>query len=269
MHRLGPLCGHRRDEYRQYIHLFARSLNDPIVLRLHGARMVSTARLFAYSTRRHVSEVTREEIECLAAAMEAARLAYLQIGSKFRPLKGDNDIDLRSVVNRASPVGGHWPFQAMGTSQLTQAVRRAVIDGVLVFVPRPEELRACVEAIEASRYRRSVWRSPAQENRFDPRQEAQRMMGRPPRTPSPDTPLSNAQPFDWEPEAPSDVTQQLSGSEGTPRSNQAQNKQTGDIAKILRLTPGQARQLHNEISGEGLGFHEIMERAKDMFNLWD
>jgi hypothetical protein len=32
--------------------------------------------------------------------------------------------------------------------------------------------------------------------------------------------------------------------------------------------PKQSRQLHDEISGEGLGFHEILERAKDMFNLW-
>ncbi|WP_181916712.1 hypothetical protein [Paraburkholderia sp. BL27I4N3] len=54
---------------------------------------------------------------------------------------------------------------------------------------------------------------------------------------------------------------------GTPANNQAQNKQTDDIARILRLNPRQIRQLHDEISGEGLGFHEIMERAKDMFNL--
>ena len=82
------------------------------------------------------------------------------------------------------------------------------------------------------------------------------------------TPLSDAQAFDYQPDMPNGDTMELAGSEGTPRNNQAQNKQTDDVVRILRLTPGQARQLHDEITGEGLGFHEIMERAKDMFNLW-
>lgn len=66
---------------------------------------------------------------------------------------------------------------------------------------------------------------------------------------------------------PGGNAEELAGSEGTPRNNQAQNKQTDDIARVLRLSPRQARQLHDEISGEGLGFHQKMERAKDMFNL--
>ncbi|MEM5436177.1 hypothetical protein [Paraburkholderia diazotrophica] len=83
------------------------------------------------------------------------------------------------------------------------------------------------------------------------------------------TPLSDAQPFDYQPNTPSDDdVDELAGSEGTPRNNQAQNKQTDDVARILGLTPSQSRRLHDEISGEGLGFHEIMERAKDMFDLW-
>ena len=81
-------------------------------------------------------------------------------------------------------------------------------------------------------------------------------------------PPFNAKPFEYTPEAPSDGVEQLAGSQGMPRNNQAQNKQTNDVARILRLTPGQSRQLHDEISGQGFGFHEILERAKDMFNLW-
>nr|WP_233837533.1 hypothetical protein [Paraburkholderia sp. ZP32-5] len=80
--------------------------------------------------------------------------------------------------------------------------------------------------------------------------------------------LGNAQAIEYTPDAANGDAIELAGSTGTPRNNQAQNKQTDDVVRILRLTPGQSRQLHDEISGEGLGFHEIMERAKDMFNLW-
>ena len=48
-----------------------------------------------------------------------------------------------------------------------------------------------------------------------------------------------------------------------PGSNQAQNKQFRDATK--GLTKDQKRALHNEISGEGLGFHDIVNAAK---NLW-
>jgi hypothetical protein len=80
--------------------------------------------------------------------------------------------------------------------------------------------------------------------------------------------LGNAQAIEYTPDAVNGGVVELAGSTGTPRNNQAQNKQTDDVARSLRLTPRQSRQLHNEISGERLGFHEIMERAKDMFNLW-
>ncbi|WP_147309846.1 hypothetical protein [Paraburkholderia sp. BL6669N2] len=82
------------------------------------------------------------------------------------------------------------------------------------------------------------------------------------------TSLSDAQPLEYNEDMPDGDLDELAGSDGTPANNQAQNKQTDDIARILRLNPRQIRQLHDEISGEGLGFHEIMERAKDMFNLW-
>jgi hypothetical protein len=38
-----------------------------------------------------------------------------------------------------------------------------------------------------------------------------------------------------------------------------------DIAVQLRLTQDQTQQLHREISGQGLGYHEIFQIAKDMF----
>ena len=53
---------------------------------------------------------------------------------------------------------------------------------------------------------------------------------------------------------------------GTPRSNRAQNRQTSDIAKRLKLTPKQQRELHDLIHGENLGYQEILDLAKNWFN---
>jgi len=82
--------------------------------------------------------------------------------------------------------------------------------------------------------------------------------------------LGNAQPFGYKPlDAPNGDVEQVAGSNGRPGNNQAQNKQTNDVARILRLTPDQSRLLHDELDREPpMGFHGIMERAKDMFNLW-
>lgn len=52
----------------------------------------------------------------------------------------------------------------------------------------------------------------------------------------------------------------------TPMNNQAQNKQTNNIASKLKLTPKQARILHDEITGQGYGYQEILEIAKELFN---
>lgn len=79
------------------------------------------------------------------------------------------------------------------------------------------------------------------------------------------TPLGDAEPFEYIPDALSGNVEELAGGEGTPGNNQAQNRQFKAVIKAIGLDQRQARQLHEEISGEGLGFHEIMERAQDMF----
>lgn len=50
----------------------------------------------------------------------------------------------------------------------------------------------------------------------------------------------------------------------TPMNNRAQNRQTDAIAKQLKLTPQQARRLHDEVSGQGWDYQEILEYAKDL-----
>ncbi|WP_153075405.1 hemagglutinin repeat-containing protein [Paraburkholderia bonniea] len=55
------------------------------------------------------------------------------------------------------------------------------------------------------------------------------------------------------------------GASGTPGNNQAQNKQFRAIVVQLGLTKDQQRLLHEEITGQNLGYHEILETAKGMF----
>ncbi len=49
----------------------------------------------------------------------------------------------------------------------------------------------------------------------------------------------------------------------TPRNNQSQNKQFRDLTK--RLNKAQKRILHEEITGKGLGFHEIQSLIEELF----
>jgi RHS repeat-associated protein len=51
---------------------------------------------------------------------------------------------------------------------------------------------------------------------------------------------------------------------GTPGNNQAQNKQFNDIVKKHKLTKDQSRKLHDEISGQNYGYHQIDEIAKEI-----
>ena len=49
-----------------------------------------------------------------------------------------------------------------------------------------------------------------------------------------------------------------------PANNQAQNKQFGDATH--GLSDKQKRELHDDITGKGLGYHEILEQARTMRN---
>lgn len=45
----------------------------------------------------------------------------------------------------------------------------------------------------------------------------------------------------------------------------AENRVVRDVAKKLRLTKTEQQQLHRDISGEGLSYQEILERARNLF----
>lgn len=181
---------------------------------------------------------------------------------------------------------GHYA----GTSQphvLSQALQRAVIAGDVIAVverprassaPRPsdEEPRAYSFTITPSQLYRRVARVVASTGLSVPRrrklaaEDGIAIWFADPGDVLPDgtiaRPLGSAQPFQYQPSAPIvSEALQLAGSDGTPGNNQAQNRQFKAVVKIMGLTPRQARLLHEEITGEGLGYHDILERAHDMF----
>jgi len=60
-------------------------------------------------------------------------------------------------------------------------------------------------------------------------------------------------------------------SNGTPGNNQAQNKQFNDAVRSAerqlgrRLSKDEIRQVHDEITGQNMGYHEIIETILSMF----
>jgi hypothetical protein len=80
------------------------------------------------------------------------------------------------------------------------------------------------------------------------------------------TPPGDAQPFEYTPDAVSGDVEQLTGGDGRPGNNQAQNNQFRAVVKALGLSQDQARQLHDEIQDdEELNYHGLLGRAQDMF----
>uniref|UniRef100_UPI001B8BE3D1 hypothetical protein n=1 Tax=Allorhizocola rhizosphaerae TaxID=1872709 RepID=UPI001B8BE3D1 len=60
-------------------------------------------------------------------------------------------------------------------------------------------------------------------------------------------------------------------SNGTPGNNQAQNKQFNDAVRNAerqlgrKLDKGEIRRVHDEITGQNMGYHEIIETILSMF----
>lgn len=79
-----------------------------------------------------------------------------------------------------------------------------------------------------------------------------------------DSPADNDSPFDpnsWNDSGSGDPNNMLTGSGGTPGNNQAQNRQVRDVVRNIGLSPSQRDLLHREISGQNLGYHEILQIA--------
>jgi hypothetical protein len=58
----------------------------------------------------------------------------------------------------------------------------------------------------------------------------------------------------------------VSGSTGIPQNKKAQNAQTRAVSVVLKLTEPQEMILYDWVSGQNMGYHEIMQEAKMLFN---
>ncbi|RQM49772.1 hypothetical protein EHZ19_05095 [Paraburkholderia bannensis] len=242
--------------------IFWGSLHDePIYLRLHPQREVRLLQHYATGERSDASDVNQADWGELVEAMQEARAAFLlMMPLAVLDLRGRDGLDC--VLGRFRLSGGG---AGVRDSSPAQAVYRAVKDGDLVFLPGPQALRDCVQAVRrrwASAQRDAAPRQPTIAEQAEP------LYGNRPRMPSglgDPTPLGDAQAFDYRPDLPDGDVLELAGGEGTPGNNQAQNTQFKAVVKALGLNKDQARQLHDDISKQGLGYHEMLERGQDLF----
>ncbi|WP_244848144.1 hypothetical protein [Caballeronia sp. SL2Y3] len=224
--------------------------------------MFSAADHYCFGTSRSAADVTRDEIAAIASAMQAARQAFL-LGFDGMRMAHSRE-HLRSVLGRSSESFPEWVWQDQ--RQMAEAVREEVEKGRLVFVPEPEDLRRCARAIQADRQKQCSL--AVQQHDSNPYATVQQMMSKPPRLPQNldiASSFGDAEPFEYQPDDPGGAVDTLAGGEGTPSNNQAQNKQFRAVVRALGLDKDQAQELHMEVSKQGLGYHEIMERAQDLF----
>jgi hypothetical protein len=255
------------DESGRYSHLFWRSLHQSIYLSVCNPRMFDPASHYSFGTNRHFTEISRDEIADITEAMKAARVAFLDNGLSHRSLTTDEH-DLRAVLGS---VDGRRGRPLHKVRDVADAVLEAVREGNLIFVPLEDDLRDCVKAIQEDRRRRPAQHWQSQPDQFDQRQ----MYGKPPRLPQNlDTPsyssgvdaLSDAQPFDYRPDALSDNALELAG---TDRGDMY----ACDIIKseckgsVLREFPSQyLDSTYNEIQGDARDGVKDARKALKLLN---
>jgi hypothetical protein len=200
--------------------------------------------------------VPREAHDDIVRGMQEARAAWLKHAEST--LLSHPSHELRGMLGRS---GNRFRMKTMDNRQVAKALYNEVKDGNLLFVPELDPMRKCVEAIRKQR-EKGARQAPANAQEPADADVAKVRHDNSPRAPQN---LGNAQPFEYTPDAPSGDVQQVAGGEGTPGNNQAQNKQFRAVVKALGLNQDQARQLHDEISKQRLGYHEMMERGQDMF----
>jgi hypothetical protein len=147
--------------------------------------------------------------------MKVARLAFLQAFNMTLTASSHDD-GWRSVLHRSSNRFSEWVWR--DSCQVIRAVRDEVQRGSLIFVPKNDDLRACVKAIQEKRQQQ-----PA---RFVPRAVTQQMCDETPRAPqaldtlsdlSDTGALSDAQPFQYVPNNLTGEFEQLAASTNNPR----------------------------------------------------
>ncbi|MGF6916244.1 hypothetical protein [Paraburkholderia sp. 40] len=241
---------------RRHGHFFWQSVRKSIYLHIESPRMFDADRWFHFALPAGAPRAGNDD---LAQGMEEARAAWLQHAPSM--LLSLQSYELRDVLGRSD---NRFDMRRMDDHEVAKALYNEVQNGGLLFVPERQDMRKCVQAIQEQRDKDSRQALTRAQQPADA-DMAKLLPSNSARVPQN---LANVKPFEYTPDAASGDVEVLAGSEGMPGNNQAQNRQTRDVATALGLNKNQAQQLHREIGGQRLGYHEIMERAKDMFNLW-
>jgi len=131
----------------RYAHFFWKSVRDSIYLSVQEPWTVNVVRHYCFGARGSQATLSPGERASLELAMQAAKFAFVRDWEPYcSPPHADHE--LRDVLSRS---GGDYRIYRMNTREVAQALLDEVKNGGLVFLPPREELRACVQAIEADR----------------------------------------------------------------------------------------------------------------------
>ncbi|MGF6259388.1 hypothetical protein OKW49_000289 [Paraburkholderia youngii] len=237
---------------RRHGHFFSISLYRSFNLHIESNWLFDVDRWFHFALP---ASVPRESHDDIVQGMEEARAAWLRYSPSM--LLSHQSYELRDMLGRSH---NRFHMYRMKDDEVAKALYNEVKGGSLIFVPERDEMRKCVQAIREQREKASR-PAPARPQPAST-EMASLLYGKNPRAPQN---LSNAQPFDYQPDMPDGDAMQLAGADGRPGNNQAQNKQFKAVVKALGLNKDQARRLHYDIQEDDLEFHGMMERALDLF----
>jgi hypothetical protein len=247
-----PGSGHSVRE-GQYGHFFWSSIRKSQYLHIESPWMFDVDRWFhlAWPAR-----VPREAHDDIVRGMQEARAAWLKHVEST--LLSHPSHELRDMLGRS---GNRFRMKTMDNRQVAKALYDEVKDGNLLFVPELDPMRKCVEAIRKQR-EKGTRQAPADAQEPADADVAKVLNDNSPRAPQN---LSNAQPFEYTPDAPNGDVEQMAGGDGRPGNNQAQNKQFKAVVRALGLSQDQARQLHDFIQDdEPLNYHGLLDRAQSL-----
>ncbi|MEX3812879.1 hypothetical protein AB3X96_21860 [Paraburkholderia sp. BR13439] len=238
---------------RRHGHFFSISLYRSFNLHIESPWLFDVDRWFHFALPASVPREARDDI---VQGMEEARAAWLRYSPSM--LLSLQSYELRDMLGRS---GNRFHMYRMRDHEVAKALYNEVKDGSLIFVPERDEMRKCVQAIREQREKASQ-SDPARAQQPDRADMPRSLYGNGPRLPQN---LGNAQPLDYQPNMPDGDGVQVAGSEGAPRNDQAQNGQFKAVVRALGLNKDQAQRLHRETSRQGFGYHEMLERGREMF----
>ncbi|MGV2288489.1 hypothetical protein AAHK20_07210 [Trinickia sp. YCB016] len=135
-----------------YERFFWQSIDNSIYLHIYEPLWDRLVSYYRFADGRLDTDITREELDALKTAMEAASAAFVRRRTP-ESLMSEIDHDLRAALGRSSRYADS--LYLMNTHQVARALHEEVKEGRLVLLPERRELRECVAEILADGKKRS------------------------------------------------------------------------------------------------------------------